>query len=680
MKKSLFIGLIVFCCAFAKACTSTSTAFQDYVSHQVQAGETVYSISKKYNIDEKQILKLNPDARKNIYEGLVLILPSEAKAKKPRAIDMDQEDITFKTHKVRRKETLYSISKRYGVPQDVIKRYNKQLYSSPLRKGDKIKIPTNYKETTTTVVEQSGGGVSPNNIPTDGNPYEKYKVQPKETKYGVAQRYGITIAELEAMNPGMGKGLQMGTTINVPRKKPSSTEVIDKTEFDFYEVPKGDTMYSLLKRLEMNADALVDLNPALADGLKEGMVLKIPKAKGGIVVNTNIDITPSEKGDFIDLRDSITYTSAKKMVVMLPFGLKRINGDSTMTKEKLLKSDRVLRLALDFHSGILMAIDQAKKEGLSVNLEVYDTEYDRKNGASVNARKIDDIIARNNFDDVDVVIGPLIKANVNRASSLLSRKGIPLIALSSGIEMRNTTFQTRPSDKILRDRMLSYLKANGQGKNIVIIADAKNSSNKSKLMALFPTAKTVTPRSSDSGYYLYPDDIPKQISATQDNWVILETNDVPLISNVTTSLNTMVADKNVTLFTTDKGSAYDSDEIQHMHLMNLKFHFPSFSKEILSETTLSFDDAYEDMFDVSPSMVAKRGYDIAYDVILRLAYADDLFQAAASGVETQYIEHKFHYSNDGSSGFYNDAVYLMKYGEDLQLEEVKMTVPLDLKD
>lgn len=680
MKKSLFIALIIFCCAFAKACTSTTTAFQEFVSHQVAAGETVYSISKKYNIDEKEIIQLNPDARKSIYEGLVLILPANAKAKRVVVDEADQENIRFKTHKVRRKETLYSISKRYRVPQDVIKRYNKQLYSSPLRKGDKLKIPTNFSETETVITESNGGGVSPDKLPTDGDPYASYIVQPKETKYGVAQRYGITIAELEAMNPGMGKGLQMGTTINVPRKKPSSTEVIDKTEFDFYEVPQGDTMYSLLKRLEMNADALVDLNPALANGLKEGMVLKIPKAKGGIVINSDIDIAPSEKGDFIDLRDSITYRSAKKMVVMLPFGLNRMNGDSTMTKQKLLKSDRVLRLALDFHSGILMAVERAKKEGIPINLSVYDTEYNRKDGTSTNARKIDDILSRNDFSDVDVVIGPLLKGNVNRASALLSRKGIPMLTLSSGIEMGNTTFQTRPSSDVLKKRMLTYLEANGQGKNIIIIADAKNSDNKSKLLALFPSAKTVTPRSSDSGYYLYPGDIPKQISSTQDNWVILETNDVPLISNVTTSLNTMTTDKNVTLFTTDKGSAYDSDEIQHMHLMNLQFHFPSFSKEVISQDILSFGDAYEDNYRLSPSIIATMGHDIAYDAILRMAYAEDLFQAAATGVETQYLEHKFHYSNLGSNGFYNDAVYLMKYGTDLQLEEVKVNNRAEFRD
>lgn len=670
MKKVLLIAAVWCCCAFAKACTSTASVIQEFVSHQVEAGETVYSISKKYNVTEKQIIKLNPDAKRSIYEGLVLILPANAKV-----IDIvapEQKTIKFKKHKVKRKETLYSISKKYGVSQDAIKRFNKQLYSEPLRKGDKIQIPLNFEAPATDT--GVGSGVSTEDPPRDQPNYGTHIVKAKETKYGVARMYGITIAELEAMNPAMGAGLQQGASIRVPREKVTETAVIDTDTFSFYEVVKGDTMFSLLRRLGMKADDLLALNPSLDEGLKEGMVLKIPKTSGLATDTITANEGMAAENQVVNLADSIRVLSTKKLVMMLPFGLDRIESDTTLTEKDLLKKDLLLRISLDFHSGALMAIEAAKARGISVDLEVLDTQYDRSNGTATNARYVENALDNRKIKSADVVIGPIMSSNVNRVSSILRPSGIPVISpLTEKVTGARNVFQSRPSKQQQEALMLSYLKAHAKDKNIIIIADAKNQSTRSKLVALFPMAKEVVPRSGEKGYYLYPDDIPNQISATQENWVILETNDIPLISNVTTNLNTLATTNNITLLTTDRGSAYDSDEIQHLHLSNLKFHFPSINNQSKNEAINAFTEAYEDKYTISPSRFAIRGYDIVYDTLLRLAYKETLDQAAKTGIETEQVENKFSYRPAGRGGFINEAVYLMRYGENLQLEEI----PLD---
>ena len=60
-----------------------------------------------------------------------------------------------------------------------------------------------------------------------------------------------------------------------------------------------------------------------------------------------------------------------------------------------------MRLSLDFQSGVLLAVKDAKAKGISVNLNVYDTNYKREDGTATNARKIEDIIRNNKFSDVD---------------------------------------------------------------------------------------------------------------------------------------------------------------------------------------------------------------------------------------------------------------------------------------
>lgn len=667
MKKHIWLILgIMLVSAFAKA--------QEFVSHQVTSGETIYSISRKYDVSAKEIIKLNPDAKERIYEGLVLILPSKAKKTEPigGGITPPQDDLSFKTHKVKRKETLFSISKRYNVPIDIIKKYNKELYSKPLRKGKKLRIPTNYQE----VIAQQE---KPDPETTTAVLSAKlHTVKPKETRYSIARSYGITITELDLLNPKMGTILSIGQQLNVPNTTPAIAATIDDTKYELYEVQKGDTMYSLLKRIALEADDLIALNPALDEGLKQGMILKIPRTGTPTeVASTSNDTIAVSTGDTsqVNLADNIRYPSTKKIAVLLPFGLSKIGTDTTTTNAEVIKSSRVLRISLDYYSGMLMAFDKTKELGIPVAVTVYDTDYVRADGAATNARKVEQLINTNDFSDVDVVIGPLLGSNVNRAASILRSKNIPLISpITSRVTMAPNLFQSRPDDATLIAKMQDFLKQKGQDKNIIIIADKENGDTKKKLKSIFPNAKEVNPRVSEDGdYFLYPDDIPLKLVDNKENWVILETNDLPLISNVTTRLNAVIQKEanttKVTLLTCKRGNAYTSDEIQHTHLMNLNFHYPSIDKKSDSKLSEAFFDSYEDRYDVTPSEHAVRGYDLTMDTILRLAYGDDLYTASQDGIETSYVENKFHYVKTGN-GFQNKAVYLIKYGENLTLEEV----------
>ena len=686
MKKIFLMILVVLCLAFSRA-YATPSFFQEqkFISHQVKAGETISSISTTYNISKKEIYRMNPEAKSRIYEGLLLVLPSFAK--NTGDIDINQNEIEFVTHKVKRNETLYSLSKLYSIPINIIKKYNTQLYNNLLLKGDKIKIPTNY-------TDQIDVNPSPfpsiiEAIPEDEavnigkttllyHDTVEYIVKAKETKYSISRKYGIPISQLEKINPNMKTFLTKGSVIQVPVIEEVVQTKIDKSQYYSYEVKKGNTMYSLLKQFNIKQEDLISLNPNLINGLKTGMVLTIPK-EGYVFASI------SEDKNRVSLIDSITDYSVKNIAVMLPFGVNRTKIDTVGVRTNMLKNDRILRLSLDFHSGLLMAIRDAEKFGIASKVTVYDTEYDRKYGKATNARKVENIIKENDFSEVDAVIGPLLGGNVDRAASLLVEKNIPVISpitqrVSGGVNV----FQSRPNDNILREKMFKYLETQDKEQNVIIIADFKNRETKLKLKTIFPNAKEIFPREGDNGLFLNSNDIPSKVLRGVPNLIILETNDIPMISQVTTDLNTLfsgivgenfVTKYDITLATTYKGKAYESDEIQHVHLMNLNFHFPSITKEF-SDSNNPFVKAYKTQHGITPSTEAIRGYDIMMDTLLRLGYAQDLFQSVSSGLETQYIENKFQYSKS-ENGFYNTAAYIMKYEENLILKEVQVTPDKD---
>ena len=86
----------------------------------------------------------------------------------------------------------------------------------------------------------------------------------------------------------------------------------------------------------------------------------------------------------------ITNHNRKKIAVMLPLSLQKF-GEST-DKEEQLKSDKVLRIALDFYSGVQEAIDKAEELGVYVDAKIYETQRSKS--------KVSEIISKNDFSDI----------------------------------------------------------------------------------------------------------------------------------------------------------------------------------------------------------------------------------------------------------------------------------------
>ena len=114
MKNFLTVIIVVF---------TISLSAQNYKTHKVLSGETIESIAKKYLVTPFDIFALNPDAKTNFSTNSVLIIPN-SKVKNNVLIEPSKEVIDYKKHKVKRKETLYSLSKKYNVTIDEIKKAN----------------------------------------------------------------------------------------------------------------------------------------------------------------------------------------------------------------------------------------------------------------------------------------------------------------------------------------------------------------------------------------------------------------------------------------------------------------------------------------------------------------------------------------------------------------------------
>ena len=186
---------------------------EKYIKHTISKGDNITSIAKRYGVKPKAITEANPNAPKILKLNSVLLIPNTNQPNSTSATANNQVAVnssTPGTHEVLAKETLWGISKKHNVSVDDLKKSNPLIETEGLKIGQQITIPSN----SVAVAEKP---VDDLKIVTDVEVV--VEVQPKETKYAIAKRYGITVAELEKQNPFIKGKLPVGYVLKIRTSK-----------------------------------------------------------------------------------------------------------------------------------------------------------------------------------------------------------------------------------------------------------------------------------------------------------------------------------------------------------------------------------------------------------------------------------------------------------------------------
>lgn len=264
--------------------------------HQALPKETIYGIAKQYGLTVNDLYKINPALEKSgLKKGQIIKIPGTASNQSMPLVKAEKENGIQKTttpekvisttevavesqslsetatqttaivHEVLPKETKYAIAKEHGITVADLDRANPILESEALKIGQKINIPvkadavvaaTSVKEELTKeepkVIEKEVAvtKVKIADIPketiknetpvssqtiADSNVLETEVVREvlaRETKYGIAKEFGITVKELERQNPQIVKNLPVGYKLNIKSLKAVEKEV-EKAENAF---------------------------------------------------------------------------------------------------------------------------------------------------------------------------------------------------------------------------------------------------------------------------------------------------------------------------------------------------------------------------------------------------------------------------------------------------------------
>ncbi len=706
--KRFFSYLYIFLLVMNLGCKATAQAL---TTHQVKRGETLSSIARMYNTTPEDILRYNRELTSGdtLRPNFMLVVPAAGKPAETVADTTDnkgREPIGFTSHRVRNNETLFSIASRYSVTEEDLKRYNRDLYSEPVKNKMVLRVPR-YKKS-------QGDPV------TDSGEFESYSVKPKETRWSIANKYGISIDSLLALNPdlpetsnylGVGQelmlpkiagstvqgqqvqlydsytvppkktlfslsqeygvsgedivrlnpeiaernGLKEGMVIRLP-KKGIETGEINTDNYIFYEVKPKQTEYSITRNLGISWRELTLLNPELSRGLKAGMVIKLPKER-----EVDLEVKNSLVLDKINLRDSLHVDHRPKLVFLLPFRLDKINLEDKESAFNAIERSNAVKYSLGLYSGALVALDSIADLGVSVDVKTIDTQLDLDH--------VKLILRQERFNGVSAIIGPLDQKSLNEVAVQAAKSKIPVIApisSESEISLANVFFSI-PADTVLRGHMLQYMERVVADQNIIIIADENNLGASKQIASKFPQAKIIEVKEEEKNISIDLEKLTELLSEEVENWIFVESANVQLVPGITSILNSANSEKVIIrMFTTNKNKAFDNDVISITHLSNLKFTYPSPYREAGSD---SFIKRYQEKWGSAPDRYAVRGFDITYDLLLKLAYKASLFDASEYVGVTEYSGNKFDYVKDPSSGYFNTAAYIMIYDK-MYIKEV----------
>jgi len=173
-------------------------------NHIVRKGETLSEIANKYGLTLKQIKKLNNLRTERIKVNQKLIVSNNNVAINTK----NSSKISKSIHKVSNGETLSSIAQKYGVTENQLKEWNKDVVSgNTIFAGTTLKVAeinSNINQKTTK-----------NNRTIDDTP-KYYKVKRGDTLREIARKFGVTTKSLKQKNRNLSeKNLQAGINIRI---------------------------------------------------------------------------------------------------------------------------------------------------------------------------------------------------------------------------------------------------------------------------------------------------------------------------------------------------------------------------------------------------------------------------------------------------------------------------------
>lgn len=575
-------------------------------------------------------------------------------------------------HEVKKGETSFGIAKQYKIDLNLFFDFNPSA-SDGIKKGEILKIPVLVKDSISQKQDTS---------------IKKHKVIKGETLWSIAKKYGVEVDVIKTYNQLNTNELKIEQVIFIPNILADTNNIVKPMvkhpphpllslcdTLIIHKVKRKETLYGIANTYGVPLSSIIKTNPILEEkGLQKDMEIKIVYK----INDCDLDSLTNYFDTIISVSHSEFYDNKLVISLLLPFQVDE--SDSLMANgidpSYCYLSNRT-RNSMYIYNGISLALDELKKKGYQIDLNVFDTKYD--------TNEIKNIIQDSTFKNSHLIIGPIYSKNIKLIRGFSRTLNIPMITPfdipNQALFRYPNMYKFFPSKVTQSAEIGNYLKAKKDDYNIILVSNKedKKSAAYAKIIAerfldtIFVNDSvfeidSLTVVELTRGKPTYK--AQKEIDRKKENLFVVAANDIPFLTYVFNDvLELSNSEKfhksSFTILSFQKIFDMSTIDIKYKNQFNIKFS-SSGMIDYNDEFTLDFINNYQEKFSMIPHENSFLGYDLLNSMI-----------NAVYPVESDNsLEYVGHYNNSDfqqigiNNGFENKVVKLFEYS-DFTLKELK---------
>jgi LysM repeat protein len=606
-----------------------------YYIHTVKPGETLYAISRAYNISQKAIAVENPGVISGIQIGQALKIPVDGGPQEEiDTSELAEPDDLENMHTVKPGETFYGIARFYGLKEEDLRQVNPGVSAEHLSPGQRLLIPEKVEKEEEHPFNEEG--------------LLYHKVKRKETLYSIAAYYQLSIDEIRSVNPELGwGGPKAGQVIRIP-----APQLIEKQEAEV-EADEDDTSFSEENGLSLHSyDELEGRHENIRRTYRVAFLIPF-------------DFREMEPLDSL-LKDVVSETRRNRII------------------ERYLLEERIPQSVqyMEFFQGSLLAVEAMRETGMRLDIRYYDTRRSVVQTSS--------ILQEEDFDEYDLIIGPFYAYNLELVSEFSRRHRIPLVTpFHNSLDLVRDNpylFQLSPSlEKEYQEA--ARLVASKHMYNIVYVRqtdslDLEKHEYFKRLIfdgfddyhpsepVVFKEVVQELDRAEELIYSLSPD---------KKNLVVVPTANEALASTVISSLYFQSDKYDIEVIGSPHWTEFSTIDFRHYHKLKLMF-YSSFWVDYHNERIADFMATYRDHYFNEPTIHSRKGinygilgHDMSYYFLNALREHGRRFILDLDDYHPELVQGPYTFSRiSGSGGYENSTIRFYQFQPDMSIQEFEV--------
>jgi len=607
---------------------------KSFYLHTVKPGETLYSISRAYNVLQKDVVFNNPDAFEGIKIGQELKIPVNANDT-PTGNMLQSAQFIY--HITEKGQTVYWLTQNYNISQDELFKYNPELEHSELQAGQVVTIP---KKT---------NGAVPHTEPKYA--HIVHTVKRGETLFSIARNYNVNLNEVFEINPEIKANdprVRSGQQIKIPLPDaapiglPVETSKTDTIIIRQYQQTESNSLIPNDFAVEDSSDC------AETSQYEFRIALFLP-----LFLADNVPASAPDSGLVKDNEGRFRYRDGRYW----------IHPRSAN--------------ALEFYQGAMLAIDSLKKQGLNAKITVFDTMRD--------TIKVAQLLKSPEMKNMDLIIGPFYTELVNQVAPFALENRIyyvsPISINAESLKNNPYLMQVNAGEINTVGTIVNHI-SKQENIHITLIGN-KSEADQTLFTAYLNRLKTVFDDADLTVLQMRPDSLQppaRYLKRGKTNVVVIPSADETFVNIVTGLLHAASNSIRINLYGLTSWTKFLKLDLEYLHTLEFRYA-TAFYIDYDNPEVQNFLRHFRKMYHTEPTMLtglgsissnayqfAFLGYDITYYFMSVMKRYGKGFGRCITDFRMPMLQSEFRFEKiDSFSGYMNKHIQIIKYGKDYSI-------------